>query len=123
LKRILIVEDNDHKLERVKQALGSDYEIVVVSDYKSAQKLIRDGTPNAFDLGIFDLNLPNFPGTWPEAGIGRYLIKENERFGTCSKAVILSNSSPQSSDKHPNWIVYDLFSKDWIDQLLATLGD
>lgn len=93
---LLVVEDDEPKLEAIKEVVSEsnvDFEIAVARSVATALNLIE--TRN-FDLAIIDMSLPAFDysldvsGGKPQGEGGRDIIRFLEDFQPDSKAIILT---------------------------------
>ncbi|MCZ8437131.1 response regulator [Achromobacter xylosoxidans] len=95
MKKVLIVEDDEYKLESVQDCLAQfgDVEVVVCRSFTSAAKQIKRTT---FDLILLDMSLPTFDGGGASdegeaQGLGgKRLIRLCDEYGTLCETILVT---------------------------------
>lgn len=139
MKQVLIVEDDEYKLNSLVLAIESVpvvVEIKVAKSFTSAVHLLKK---NCYDLIVLDMSLPTFDATDAQAGGdaqgfgGRRVVRIAEEYGNSSPTILVtqftvyedlgqsltvSDLSLQISDQLGEFfmgtVAYDRASQDWI---------
>jgi len=97
MKSVLIVEDDEFKLESLEECLlHFQFDITISRSFSSAAKLIKRTT---FDLIILDMSLPTFDGSgFSDEGEaqglgGKRLIRLCDEYGTLCNTILVTQFS------------------------------
>lgn len=98
MKTVLIVEDDDYKLESLQECLAqfTEIEVTVCRSFTSAAKAIKRTT---FDLILLDMSLPTFDGggagdEGDAQGLGgKRLIRLCHEYGTLCATILVTQFS------------------------------
>lgn len=98
MKQVLIVEDDDYKLESLQECLDQfqDIKVHVCRSFTSAAKLIKR---TVFDLILLDMSLPTFDGGGARdegdaQGLGgKRIVRLCEEYGTLCPTILVTQFS------------------------------
>jgi|JI6StandDraft_1071083.scaffolds.fasta_scaffold13772_2 CheY-like chemotaxis protein len=139
MKRVLIVEDDEYKLNGLVSAirgLTRDIDIVTAMSFTTAVHLLKR---QCFDLVVLDMSLPTFDATDAQAGGdaqgfgGRRIVRIAEEYGNSSPTILVTQFTvyedlgesltvgdlstqihEQLGEYFVGTVAYDRSSQDWI---------
>lgn len=104
--RILIIDDNEYKIDDSKDALSKIYvnpDMYQCVSRNSALKFLNE-CKGLIDLIILDWNFPDFNQGMPEVGMGEEILKEMQRKGINIDTIICSSDKVHIENEYHNVI-------------------
>jgi DNA-binding NtrC family response regulator len=87
--KILVIEDNVHFADFLKDKLAAEYELEVIDNAEAALQKFQ---PEAYDLVLLDLGLPRRPGLPPEI-IGFEILKSIKMIDPTVEVIVLTGAT------------------------------
>ncbi len=94
--KILLVEDDENKRDRISDFLGRHYPQSTLAHAKSYQSGLKQLLTGSFNLVLLDMSIPTFDvteiddGGRPQAYGGRELLKQMDRRKICTPVLVVT---------------------------------